>query len=108
MSIKPIDLQVNVGQSYEVAKSEHSHSAALTEQVHHLTKESGDKSKIADSRLDESHESERATNRLDDRPDRGGKRQMKRPAAAKKEKPKTKIVEFVENGNLGNIIDIRK
>jgi hypothetical protein len=106
--ISPIDLQVNIGQSSEVARVEHAHSGALSEQLHHLAKESDDRSKTVDSRLEESREAERMTKRLDDRPGQGRSRKRERKPPERKEAAKTKIVEFVENGNLGNIIDIRK
>ena len=107
MSIKPIDIQTNIGQAPEVGRTQHAQAEALAEQLHHLDKESDDRSKAADSRLDEAEKAEHAANRLDERKERERRRGRYVP---KKGAPaeKGKVVEFVENGNLGNIIDIRK
>lgn len=107
MPITPIDMLTNVGQAPEVGRVQHAMAEALSEQAHQLDKEANDKSKTADSRLEHSREAEHATNRLDDRPGQGRKKYPKRknPAAPK---PQGIVVERVENGNLGNIIDIRK
>lgn len=107
MSIKPIDLLTNIGQAPEVGRTQHAQTEALAEQLHHLDKESDDRSKAADSRLDETHKAEHATTRLEEKKERERRRGRYAP---KKGAPaeKGKVVEFVENGNLGNIIDIRK
>jgi hypothetical protein len=106
VSIKPIDLLTNVGQAPEVGRAQHAQAEALMEQLHHLDKESGDKAKTVDSRLDESREAEHATIRRDEERGQGRRRGRYRPKAQPQEQGK--VVEFVENGNLGNIIDIRK
>ena len=107
MSIKPLDLQTNIGQIPEVGRTQHAQAEALAEQLHHLDKEADDKSKAADSRLDESQKAEHAATRLEEKKERERRR---RGYAPKKGAPaeKGKVVEVVENGNLGNIIDIRK
>ena len=107
MSIKPIDLLTNVGQTPEVGRTQHAQAEALIEQLHHLDKESGDKARTADTRLDESREAEHATIRREEEKGQGRRRGRYRPAPVKPQE-KGKVVEFVENGNLGNIIDIRK
>ncbi|MGL4368114.1 MAG: hypothetical protein ACRCUT_00345 [Spirochaetota bacterium] len=111
MTIKPIDLQTNMGQVHEIAREQHAQMGALAEQMHHLDKEANDKSRKADTLLEETRKAEHTSIRLDDHkeeeqtlPRKKGKRFLPKKAKAEK----GKVVEFVENGNLGNIIDIRK
>ena len=109
MPISPLDLQTSMGQVHEIARNQQAHTGEMVEQAHHLVKEVDDKSKNADHRLEEIRQAEHTGIRLDDhkedeaRKERG--RNRKRPSL---KPPTVKIVEFVENGNLGNIIDIRK
>jgi hypothetical protein len=110
MSIKPIDLQTNMGQVHEVARNQHAHIGAMSEQLHHLDKEADDKSKNADYRTEETREAEHTGIRLDDHKEeeQGRRKQGRQKKRSSLKPPAGKVVEFVENGNLGNIIDIRK
>ena len=65
MSIKPLDLQTNIGQAPEVGRTQHAQAEALAEQAHRLMKESDDKSKTADSHLDEAEKAEHSAIRLE-------------------------------------------
>jgi aminopeptidase N len=53
MSIKPIDLQTNIGQMHEVGRGEHARSGAGIEQQLVLDKEAAQKSALKNTRLDE-------------------------------------------------------
>jgi len=59
MSIKPIDLQSNMTQMHEVGKNEQARTEALTEQQHLLEKESNEKSRLINTRLDEAKKNEK-------------------------------------------------
>jgi hypothetical protein len=53
MAIKPIDLQSNISQIIEVGRNEQARSEAIVGQQHVLEKESGEKSRLANTTLDE-------------------------------------------------------
>ena len=59
MTIKPIDLQINIAQMHEVAKGEQIRTEGIAEQQHLRDKESDEKSKLIQSRLDESKKAEK-------------------------------------------------
>jgi len=59
MSIKPIDLQTNMAQMLEVGKGEQARTGAIAEQQHVMEKESDEKSKQINSKLDESKKAEK-------------------------------------------------
>lgn len=60
MSIKPIDMQVSVGQIHEVAKNEQGRSNAAAEIQQALDSESGVKSREVPTRVDENKKAEHA------------------------------------------------
>jgi hypothetical protein len=110
MTVKPIDLQTNIGQMHEVARQNQAQNDSLVAQMHHLDKEAKDKNLNADSRLDESERTQHATNRLDEKKEgssrrygRGGKRGPT-PESEKEEEH----VEVVKELNLGRFIDVKK
>ena len=108
MTIKPIDLQTSIGQIHEVARHQHAQNEALAQQMHHLDKEALDKANVVDSHLDESRESQHATNRLDEHSSGSGKRKQKGKDGSSSPGEKKRGVEFVEDESLGRIIDVKK
>ncbi|MBN2079381.1 MAG: hypothetical protein JW838_10465 [Spirochaetes bacterium] len=60
MTIRPIDLQSNISQITEVGRSEQARSEALVEQQHLLQKESGDKGRMVNTKLDEAKKGDNA------------------------------------------------
>jgi hypothetical protein len=59
MSIKPIDLQVNIGQLPEIARGEHGRSTAVIEGQHVLEKDAGDHARSIKDKLDENKMAEK-------------------------------------------------
>ena len=57
MAIKPIDLQSNISQIIEVGRNEQARSDAVVGQQHVLEKESGEKSRLVNTSLDETKKS---------------------------------------------------
>ena len=57
MAIKPIDLQSNISQIIEVGRNEQARSDAVVGQQHMLEKESGEKSRLVNTTLDETKKS---------------------------------------------------
>ncbi|HEY1405975.1 MAG TPA: hypothetical protein VF857_05140 [Spirochaetota bacterium] len=108
MSIKPIDMQTNIGQMHEVARKEHAQSDAVHLGLHQLDKESSDKAAVADSRLDEMHKASEMTNRLDDREGGGRRREKQKGGKSAPGTGKKRGIEIVEDASLGRIIDIKK
>ncbi len=60
MTIRPIDLQSNISQITEVGRSEQARSEALVEQQHVLQKESGEKGRMINTKLEESKKGDNA------------------------------------------------
>lgn len=61
MSIKPIDMQTNIAQMHEVARNAQVKSEAVVEQQHVLDKESLERSRLANARLEENKKAEKNT-----------------------------------------------
>lgn len=61
MSIKPIDLQTNIGQMTEVSKNEHVRQGVLAAQQQILDKEANEKSSLKNTKLDESEKGEKSS-----------------------------------------------
>ncbi|HNU90561.1 MAG TPA: hypothetical protein PKO25_01655 [Spirochaetota bacterium] len=59
MSIKPIDMQTNIAQMHEVARNAQVKSEAVVEQQHVLDKESLERSRLANARLEENKKAEK-------------------------------------------------
>lgn len=61
MSIKPLDLQTNIGQMSEVGKHEHNRQGTLAAQQQILDREASEKSNLKNTRLDESEKGEKTS-----------------------------------------------
>lgn len=110
MSIKPIDLQTNMGQMHEVGRNEQARSGALAEQQHVLDEEAKKNSQLVNSKLDETKKGEKTEVR-DALADDKEKEQKKREAAEKekrKEDERKKQQELAKDSNIGRIIDVLK
>lgn len=106
MSIKPIDLQSNISQMSEVGKSEQVKTGAIAEQQHLLDKESNEKSKLVNTRLDETKKGEKTAIR-----DEYDKKKKKREAVKKKAEESNNEKEqrkFLNDEKMGRIIDVLK
>ena len=69
MTIKPIDIQTNIGQMTEVSKYEQARQGALVAQQNMLDMEANEKSVSKNSRLDESEKGERTSIKDEDKRD---------------------------------------
>jgi len=67
MTIKPIDIQTNIGQMTEAGKNEHTRQSALVTQQNLLDMEANEKSIAKNSRLDESEKGERTSIKDEDK-----------------------------------------
>ena len=104
MSVKPIDLQTNIAKMPDVAKGEESRAATIAETQHLREKESGNKSKLVNTRLDENKRIEKtAIKREEDRKKRGKKKGRRAEIGDKKDKG-----DLLADNKLGILIDVRK
>jgi hypothetical protein len=107
MAIRPIDLQANMSQVTEVGKDQQARSEAVVQQQHVLEKESGEKSRLVNTKLDEAKKGESATIRdqqkKEGRHPGGGAAGEHEAAEQKARKKKLSIDE-----RMGKIIDILK
>lgn len=105
MSIKPIDMQTNIGQMHEVARNTQIRSEAVAEQQNILDKESDEKSRQVGSRLEENKKLEHARIMREEQQRRRGRQQQDKEGEEKKEaKEKSAAVDET----MGRFIDIKK
>lgn len=107
MSIKPIDLQVNVAQMHEVAKGAQVRTDAVAEQQHVLDKESLGKSRQANTTVEENKKTEHAVIMREEKRDRrrGGEKENKESSAGAGEKEGE---QGPVDEKMGRFIDIKK
>lgn len=106
MPIKPIDLQTNIAQMHEVAKGEQARTEGVVEQQHVLEKESNEKSRLVQSKVDENKKAERTIIKREE-----GKRErlLREKERQKREKEeKEGKGEAVTDNTVGRIIDVKK
>lgn len=108
MSIKPIDLQVNVAQMHEVAKGTQVRTDAIAEQQHGLDKESLEKSRLADKTVEENKKAERTIIMHEEKHGRrrGGEKNEQEPGAGDKREGSEESGPVDER--MGRFIDIKK
>jgi hypothetical protein len=106
MAIRPIDLQTNISQVNEVGKDAQARTDAVVQQQHVLEKESGEKARLVNTKLDEAKKGESAVIK-----DQQKKEEKKREhalqeqgAQGKKRSRKSRS----KDDRMGNIIDILK
>jgi hypothetical protein len=106
MAIRPIDMQTNMSQVTEVGKDAQARMDAVVGQQHGLEKESGEKARLVNTKLDQLKKGESATIR--DQQKKGEKKH----GEAKEERPvddKKKLrTGRSKDSRMGNIIDILK
>ncbi|TAL39463.1 MAG: hypothetical protein EPN93_01495 [Spirochaetes bacterium] len=107
MSIKPIDMQSNVGQMHEVARTTHVRAEALVEQQHVLDKESVDKGNLVNSRLEENKKAEKGIIMREERNQKRGEGHGDRGEGKGHGSPDEKAPPL-EDEKLGRIVDIKK
>ena len=106
MTIKPIDLQTNIGQMPEISKNEHARQGALAAQQQVLDKEANEKSILKNTRLDESEKGEKTS--IKDEHKEGEKYSSGHKSEQDHNKQETKSGEKMKDDKMGKIIDIFK
>ena len=105
MSIKPIDLQTNIGQMHEIAKNEQGRSSAVVDGQHILEKHSGEDSKRISERLDENKKAEKTLIKREE--GRKNKRRKLLKGAEQKEQ-KRKTENALQDDKMGKMIDVKR
>ena len=106
MTIKPIDLQTNIGQMTEVGKHEHSRLGSLAAQQQILDKEANEKSILKNTRLDESEKGEKTS--IKDEHKQGEKHTQGHMSEQDQKKNENKSSEKMKDDKMGKLIDIFK
>lgn len=106
MAITPIDLQVNVGQLYEVGRNEHAKINTLSEQRHLLHEEAARSADLKKSRLDEITKAGEADIKdvLSKENEDGGRRQNRRNKKQPEKEEKENALS--EDSRLGGTVDV--
>lgn len=105
MSLKPIDLQTSMTQMIEVGKNEHAKAAAIAEQQHIREIEANEKSRLANTKLDEAKKGEKTSiKEKDDSRSGSGHKNAGKENADEKEKPEQEL----KDDRAGRLIDIRR
>lgn len=109
MSLKPIDLQTNIGQMHEVAKNQQAKNESIVQQQYLRDNEATEKSNKADSRVEENKKGENDGIRR-----KGNQSEKKKNSDHHKRNDKNENkkepthVQYVDNSSLGRLIDIKK
>ena len=106
MTIKPIDLQTNIGQMSEVGKHEHARQGALAAQQQILDKEANEKSILKNARLDESEKGEKTS--IKDEHKQNERHSSGHGSEQEQKKQEKKSSEKMKDDKMGKIIDIFK
>ena len=106
MTIKPIDLQTNIGQMPEVSKHEHARLGALASQQQILGVEANEKSIMKNARLDEAEKGEKTS--IKDEHKQSEKHSTEHNNEQEKKKQEDKAGEKMKDDKMGKIIDIFK
>ena len=106
MTIKPIDLQTNIGQMTEVGKNEQARQGSLITQQNALHSEANEKSIAKNSKLDESEKGERTAIKDEDK--RNDMYRFKDGNDEKKKKEEDRKRVRMMDDKMGRNIDIFK
>jgi hypothetical protein len=107
MPIKPIDLQSNIAQMHEVAKGEQVRTEGVVEQQHVLEKESNEKSRLVQSKVDENKKAERTIIMREE--GKSKERMLREKEREKREKKEREDkAGTVTDNTMGRIIDVKK
>lgn len=104
MSIKPIDMQTNVGQMHEVARNSQVRTDAILEQQHVLDKESNEKSRLINSKLEENKKAEKTIIMNEDKRRFKGEKHKGKDKGEEKEEESKRMID----DKMGRIIDVKK
>ncbi|HON77081.1 MAG TPA: hypothetical protein PK544_01200 [Spirochaetota bacterium] len=104
MTVKPIDMQVNINQMHEVARNEQVRSTAVAEMQHGLEKESNKKGEDVKSRLEENKKAEKTIIMKED----FGKGQRKRREGKREQEQDEPEREKLQDDRMGRFIDVKK
>ena len=108
MSIKPIDLQTNMGQMHEVGRGEHARSGAIAEQQHLLDDEAKKQSQLINTKLEEAKKGEKNEVRDALTDDKEQRKKEAKEREKRKADERKKQQELAKDANIGRIIDILK
>jgi hypothetical protein len=109
MSIKPIDLQTNIGQLIEVGRGEQARSGAITEQQHVREEQSSQKGRNVQNRLDENEKADQRAIHNDEKNESGGKgREKEKREEEGQGGKKGSISPHPGNDTMGRFIDVLK
>jgi len=106
MAIRPIDMQTNMSQVTEVGKDAQARMDAVVGQQHGLEKESGEKARLANTKLDELKKGESTT--IHDQQKKGEKKRQGAPEEEAGGDKKKLRAGRSKDSRMGNIIDILK
>lgn len=106
MSIKPIDLQTNIGQMSEIGRHEQNRHNLLVEQQLILDKESNEKSRLKNSKLDEAEKGEKTSIKDENR--QGMKHGHEGESKDEQKKDQKMNSGRMTDDKIGRIIDILK
>jgi hypothetical protein len=107
VSIRPIDLQTNISQIIEVGRSEQARSDAVVGQQHVLENESGEQSRLINTKLDEMKKGESAVVQ-DQQKKREERKNEKEAGAGEEESKRPHKKERSLDDRMGTIIDVLK
>jgi hypothetical protein len=106
MSVKPIDLQSNISQIIEVGRNEQARTDAVVGQQHVLANESGEKSKLSPTKMEELKKGDNAVIQ-DNQKEEKKREQRKQSGKGESEGGVVKKEKRVDY-RMGRIIDILK
>ncbi len=106
MAIRPIDLQTNMSQVTEVGKDAQARTEAVVQQQHGLEKESGEKARLVNERLDEMKKGDSTV--IKDQQKKGEKKRERQAEGADTAGGKKARRARSRDERMGNIIDILK
>ncbi len=106
MTIKPLDLQTNIGQMSEVGKHEHSRQGTLAAQQHVLDKEASEKSILKNTRLDEAEKGEKTS--IKDEHKQNEQYKPGHRGGTEQNNQERKSSEKMKDDKMGKLIDIFK
>ena len=107
MPVKPIDLQTNIAQMFEIAKGEDGKSTAIMAGRHVLEMESSEKSRLVNTKLYENKKLEKISIKREEERKKRGKSRGRSDETEVEIKKKDKSGIFKDD-KIGVIIDIKK
>ena len=107
MSVKPLDLQTNIAKLYDVAADAERKANSIVEGQQRLERESGDKSKLVNSRLSENEKLEKIAIKREEKEKK--RRRNQDSGRIKEEKNSMGKEETIQKEEkIGIIIDVKR